>query len=438
MKFLNNNFTLLKNKLTNSEFIKNVLILSGGTAIAQIFYILISPILSRLYNPSDFGIFSIFVSIISIVSVIANGNYQLAIMLPEKDEDSINVASVAFLFNIFVNSIFFVIIIIFKTPLLKILKAEALSFWIYLGPITSFFIGIFQILNYLNNRFKIYKDIAKSKIIKTLTGSIIQLISGIFKFSPGGLILGFIMSNVVSNTKLFLNIKKISLLEKINISKIKLMFKKYNKFPKITLFQSLLDSLQNTIIIFFLTSFYDSMVVGYYSLSMRLINLPSQLISLSLYQVLYQKITNIFNEKKSLLNFFIKYLKNIIIYSTPIFLIIYFIPNKLFYLIMGNQWPEIGNYIKSITIWQYWSFIASPLSIFFFVTDEQKSLFLISIFGKIIIIFSLFIGYLLKFKSINVLYSISFLITIYFIFAFYWVFKLLKKFDKNQRSSYDN
>jgi len=75
------------NKLKpKSDFSKNVLVLMTGTTIAQAIPIAISPILTRLYSPEDFGVFALFVAITSVFGSVANGRYDLAIMLPKKDE----------------------------------------------------------------------------------------------------------------------------------------------------------------------------------------------------------------------------------------------------------------------------------------------------------------------------------------------------------------
>ena len=73
-----------------SEFTKNIVTLMTGTAIAQAIPIAISPILTRIYKPEDFGVFALFLAISSILATVVNGRYELAIMLPKKDEDAIN------------------------------------------------------------------------------------------------------------------------------------------------------------------------------------------------------------------------------------------------------------------------------------------------------------------------------------------------------------
>ena len=50
-----------------SEFSRNVLTLMTGTTIAQAIPIGISPILTRIYSPEDFGLFALFLAITNII-----------------------------------------------------------------------------------------------------------------------------------------------------------------------------------------------------------------------------------------------------------------------------------------------------------------------------------------------------------------------------------
>jgi len=214
----------IKNKFLNlwkDEFNRNVLTLVSGTAIAQAIPILITPILTRLYTPTDFGALALFTAIVSIVSVVSCGRYELAIMLPERDEDAINLAAVAFIFNIFISLIFLIFIFLCGNWLLKITKAEVLKGWIYLAPLMVFLMGIFNILNYVNNRFKFYKNIAKAKVYKSIAMAVAQLSLGVLKTGYVGLISGQVVAQFTANWGLFKNIYEKDLLKEINRERMK-------------------------------------------------------------------------------------------------------------------------------------------------------------------------------------------------------------------------
>jgi O-antigen/teichoic acid export membrane protein len=111
-----------------SEFARNVLTLMTGTTIAQAIPIAISPILTRIYTPEDFGMFALFIAIATIFGSIANGRYELAIMLPQKDEDAINIVVLRIII-FFLSVILSLFIVLFHHFLIEYIK-NALLFYL--------------------------------------------------------------------------------------------------------------------------------------------------------------------------------------------------------------------------------------------------------------------------------------------------------------------
>ena len=65
--------TYVKEILYKGGFVRNVVTLMTGTAIAQAIPILISPILTRLYTPNEFGILALYMAVVSVVAIIVTG-----------------------------------------------------------------------------------------------------------------------------------------------------------------------------------------------------------------------------------------------------------------------------------------------------------------------------------------------------------------------------
>ena len=82
------------NKLNTSN--KKIALLVGGTSIAQLITIFLTPVLSRIYTPEDFGVFALFFSATGIISIMIGGRYEVAIMQPKKDHEAISLASISF------------------------------------------------------------------------------------------------------------------------------------------------------------------------------------------------------------------------------------------------------------------------------------------------------------------------------------------------------
>ena len=84
-------------------FARNVATLMTGGVIANLLSLAAIPIVSRLFNPDDFGVAALFVSITTILSTVATLRYEHAIVLPESREEAAEIATLAYFF-LFISS----------------------------------------------------------------------------------------------------------------------------------------------------------------------------------------------------------------------------------------------------------------------------------------------------------------------------------------------
>ena len=61
---------IFRNIIPKSSFTRNVLTLMSGTTIAQAIPLAISPILTRIYSPEDFGVLALFNTICVILALL--------------------------------------------------------------------------------------------------------------------------------------------------------------------------------------------------------------------------------------------------------------------------------------------------------------------------------------------------------------------------------
>lgn len=128
---------MLKNYF-KSEFNKNVTTLFTGTVIAQAIPIAISPILSRLYSPDEFGVWALYVSLVMFFSVFSTGRYQFAIMLPKEKKEAINILGLSFIILIIFCLLFSLIIWVFYDVLRLYESFRKIEYWIYFLPVSIF------------------------------------------------------------------------------------------------------------------------------------------------------------------------------------------------------------------------------------------------------------------------------------------------------------
>jgi O-antigen/teichoic acid export membrane protein len=367
-----------------SEFSRNVLTLMTGTTIAQAIPIAISPILTRIYTPKDFGIFALYMSVASIISVVATGRYELAIMLPKKDEDAINIVALSIFISFFVSFIALLIVFVFNAQITNLLGNPEISSWLYFIPISVLLTGVYQSFNYWSNRKKQYKRLATSRVIQSGTTATTNLGMGFSGFGSGGLILSGILGQGVATAILGKMVwgEDNYRLEEIKRLKIFALAKRYSKFPKYNLPNALIDGFRLSGINILIANFFTTSMLGQFSLAWKMVQMPMSLVGGSLSQVFFKKMAS---AKKNDLNLLLrKYLIKSSLFSAPIFLFIYFFAIDIFIFVFGENWRLAGEIASVMSPWLFFNFLSAPMANIFIILNKQEIVLLVSIFYMII------------------------------------------------------
>ena len=75
-----------------------------------------------MYSPDEFGVFALFVSLASLLGVLATGRYELAIVLPDKDEEAINVVGLSLTITVLISLVTLGLVWGFEEPVLLALQ----------------------------------------------------------------------------------------------------------------------------------------------------------------------------------------------------------------------------------------------------------------------------------------------------------------------------
>ena len=374
-----------------SEFSRNVLTLMTGTTIAQAIPIAISPILTRIYTPEDFGVFALYMSVASLLSVMATGRYELAIMLPKKDEDAVNIVALSIIIAFFVSFISFLIVFIFNAQITNLLGNPEISSWLYFIPVTVLLTGIYQSLNYWSNRKKEYKRLATSRVVQSGTTATSNLALGFTEFTSSGLIFSSILGQGIATGILSLLIYKNNKKIFIKITKTKILFflKKYIDFPKYSIFSDLLTTANSQLAILFLANLFSISVVGFFSFASRIVSVPTAILSSSIGDVFRQEATKSYVEDHECESIYVSTLKKLIFLGFIPFLIIYLFSPLLFELLFGSTWREGGVYASILAPMLFLQFVSSPLSMMYYIAQKQKYYlwFIVLMFTSSIVLF---------------------------------------------------
>ena len=166
---------------------KNIATLLTGTAISQLIPIIISPILTRLYTPTDFGDVGVFIGLASVLAILSSGRYELAIVLPKDDFDAYALTWLCVILTLFFSSLLCIFLFIMDAfSLLSSFSIDLQSYKLLL-PIGILFLSLYQAFYYLSNRRSHYKIMSLSRMTQAFALSGSQISLGISGVRPIGL-----------------------------------------------------------------------------------------------------------------------------------------------------------------------------------------------------------------------------------------------------------
>jgi O-antigen/teichoic acid export membrane protein len=416
----------IKEIFSKHGFIGNVLTLFTGSSIAQAVPILVSPILTRIFTVEQFAVLTIFTVLCSFIGVVATARYEVAVTLPDKDSDAAHLVHVSVLITLLVSFVSFIVFYFFGTGVARLFGNDDLAEVLLLVPIFVFFYGIGQVFNYWLLRDKYFRSIAGGRIFQSITNSSVSLGTGLLKAPFNGLVIGNLSGQISATGFLFYLVKKQSLL-RLNpffFSKkgMKAQAKKYSEFPKINSIQSIVDTFQSIGVVFMLSNFFGSIVVGFYGFTFKILQAPISLLGNSVALVFYKEAAGIGVPGPELRNLLKKTVLTLTIIAVPIFSVIYFWGPELFGLVFGSKWEQAGIYASAISPWLLVNFLAAPVSQIVLVLNYQKKMLLYSLVGNSLIVIALLTGILYYDDVVTALLLVSAGQVIYYVFLlrFYW------------------
>jgi lipopolysaccharide exporter len=387
----------LRSRVDESEFAKNVAKLTVGTTIAQVLLIFASPLLSRLYTPSDFGNFALYNSSVTIMVILATGRYDLGIVSASSKKEAQNLLSLSITFLFVFVSVSTSFIFLFGDWFIDtFLSNDQASDFILLIPVTVLFLGVYQIMTFWSNREKEYSTIAVSKVTQNVLNLLTALLLGIFLSWGIGLILGHIIGAIVATTYMLYR-SKISYSEiysSLHKAVILSTAKKFADFPKFLLPTAFIDTFTLQLPVFLIIMLFSESVAGHFSFAYRILSVPIALIGASMGQVFFQKLTEIHLNNQNTRKLILRMWTTLFIVGVVPFSILLLFGGVLFDFAFGYQWRDAGEIASILAIPLFFAFCSSPTSTAFIVFGMQRySLF----FGLIALVMrplAFYIGYL--------------------------------------------
>lgn len=327
--------------------------------MAQAFSLLLMPVLSRLYDPEDFGVFAVYFATSTLVGTLVTWRFDPAIVLAKSVDEAKHLAWLSSLLAIVSTGL--VGLLFFSLSFFGFLPWLPASL-IPITLISILGIGLSQVLMFWHTREQNFGRLASRNVIERLVVLGIGIGLGLTHAVPEGLIYAQLGGIVLSVLYLTANS---GLFHSSSAFHWRHTFREYIDLPKRNFFTTVLYSGSTYIMSFLFGSFYPKTQLGQFNLANRIFEAPSTLIGNTFSAVYYQTTAQRSEEDRRRL--FIKSLKALLLLFAPPILLASFFAPTLFQIIFGEAWHEAG------TIAQW----LGPLALLRLIFSSQASLFLV-------------------------------------------------------------
>jgi len=421
---------MLKFLRNRSDYFKNISKLVAGTSVAQLISFLAAPVITRLFTPSDVGAFTFLLSIAGGVGLVATLRYEMAIILPKENMDSVNLAFLSLIIAFLISVLSAFILFVTDWFLFPgVLWNPIYKQWIYLLPVLIFMMAASSVFQQWYNHKREYRILAYSKIFTSVGNNLTTLLMGFAGMGALGLWLGnfagFLVVIIFFGIVFYFRYRHD--FRYFNLASQKKLAGKYIYLPLANTPQVIVEMVQSYGIVYLLKIFFSASVLGLYSLSLRLLQAPMWLVGISIGQVFYKEASEQFQKTGNLTGPVMKTIKTSTAIALPVLIILLTIGPWLIGFIFGNSWTEAGRYARILAPWMFFDFIRSTISQAPLIIGKAKSMFYISLIGSALIIISVVTGGLFFRDPVIGFILLSVLQSLYCLLIIGWILSIARK-----------
>ena len=359
--------------LIHRKFLLHVILLTGGTVAGQGAFVVLSPLLSRLYSPEDFGVFGIFVSTVGVLVPIATLRYELAIPLPPEERDAQALAWAGFLVAGAFSVLLSIIGLTFDFRLLSWLniRPNHLSKWrlFLIIPLGVTLLSTYQILSYLLIRHQNFRALAGSKVANGGVGAVSQVGFGLLLGEGVGLIIGWLLGWLAA-----INVAVVAeQRRKIESGWFFFSFpgrkalinemRRFVRFPLLTMPASLMNAAAVELPLLMSASLFGPQVAGWFAFARRVIYIPMGLMGRSISQVYIGALSaSIQRRDRTSLMLFDGLSRRLFFLGTFLFIGLALVAPGVFRWAFGESWYASGILVRYLAPAYIAHFVTVPLS----------------------------------------------------------------------------
>ena len=359
-----------------SPFVRNVLLVMTGSAVAQSIGFALSPIVSRLYTPEDFGAFGSFSSVAGIIAAAATLEYTQAVVVPRDEADGFSLFVVSCMATCAVSAATMVVFLA-APALLTGTAAISGGLGALLMVAATLAAGFNKSLQAWCVRVKAFKHTSAAQVVRSVSSTGTQIGFGLAHSGSMGLVVSSVLADIMASVNLFRAALPdlIRLRHAIYPAKLVALAREYRDFPLYAASQNVVNALSQGLPVLLLGQSYGIAVAGAYAFTIRILAAPQGLVTTALRQVLFQRAAETHHSGQSLRPLFVKATAGLFALGLlPTMVLVVWAP-PLFAAVFGAEWLTAGEFGRSLTVWLLFAFCNLPAILFARLIRIQRLVF---------------------------------------------------------------
>jgi lipopolysaccharide exporter len=381
------------------RFGRDVLKLSSGAVVAQAITLLTYPIIARLFLPEEFGVWQVFTAMVLVISAVVCLRYEMAIVLPERDEEAANVFGVSIGVALGISALSAVVVLAAGRLMVRVLNTPGLGPYLWLMPVALLIHGVWRATSAWNTRMRRFGRQSLAQVAGSATTSALPIGLGLFgQGGAGVLVVAWVLGWVANTGVLVIQVWRDAwrlFRRAICWPQAAVALRRYRKFPLVDTWGTLFNAVSWQLPSLLLSAFFSEAVVGYYSPANRAILLPLSLLGDAIVPVFLQRASEVRNRPQELAYMATLLFRRLVALGLFPAALLTVAGREVFTLFLGSNWSESGIYVQILAPWMFFLFTSIPLSVLFTVLERQEFSFVIQVLILVSRVLALVVGGLL-------------------------------------------
>jgi len=262
---------------------------SVGQGITFVFL----PVVSRIFDPAEFGAFGIYAAVVGIGTIVATARLEFALPLAKSDRDLQALIKIIFLVTFTVSTLVALTAILWGKKLEHVMAVPGLQNVAILTALGIAVFAIFQVALFVALRTKNYAGVAVGRLVQGGSLGPMQSLVGAISRTADGLAVGQILSHLFGSIFLLRDISLPLFRAKGGLSGLRATLSSYARFPLFSMPAALANAATLRAPAVLLVAYFGPVEAGSFVFCQSVLSGPVMLIGRSIGQVYLSELSYI-------------------------------------------------------------------------------------------------------------------------------------------------